>query len=190
MPRNVLSSGHQARQSGFTLLEVLVSMLILSIGIFGSLKMHLASIHSFQQTTHFRTALILATELSDHLLGNPPQLPSATTSRFLKINYQARSDQIESAASCIVTECSPEQLAAAQISEWLRKITSALPNARAVVCRDDVIWNAVRQQLEWPCHAAGDRSPIVIKMGWADSTAQTDAEGLPPQLAIPVGVPQ
>jgi len=172
-------------QSGFTLIEVMVSLIVLSAGVYGVLTMQMISIQTTQQTNYFRTALMAATELSDKMLGNAQQ-DDAVPNPFLKINYQATSDHRPSANSCTDRDCSPVQLADAEIADWLERISATLPDARAVVCRDDQPWNAQKSRLTWDCQAAGEHSATIIKLGWTDKGAQADITA-PPKLAIPAG---
>ena len=120
-------------QSGFTLIEVMVSLIVLSAGVYGILTMQMISMQTSQQANYFRTALMAATELSDKMLGNAQQ-DDAVPSPFLKINYQARSDQRQSANSCTDMDCSPMQLADAEIAEWLERIRKCCADALQPFC--------------------------------------------------------
>jgi len=179
-----------AQRAGFTLIEVLISILVLSLGIIGAIKMQMIAIQTTQQSNYFSTAVELATEMADKMRGNDDQMRSSS-SLFLKVNFQASQDNIESAATCFNVNCAPEQMAQSEIAEWLQQIRTALPNARALICRDDAPWDGGNQRLTWNCAASGSKSSAVIKLGWTEKnealqTEQTGSVIPPPRLAIAV----
>jgi type IV pilus assembly protein PilV len=71
----------------------------------------------------------------------------------------------------------------ANIYEWLQHIDAALPNARAVICRDSAPWNDATNNLSWEC-SNDDNASIVIKLGWAEQH-EVDVNP-PPRLAVAV----
>jgi type IV pilus assembly protein PilV len=178
------------QRAGFTLIEVLISILVLSIGIIGAVKMQMNSIQATQQSNYFSAAVELATEIADKMRSNGDQMRS-TSSPFLKVNFQADKDHIEPTTTCFNVNCAPDQLAQSDITEWLQNIRTSLPNARAVICHDDAPWDSSNHSLTWACSATGNNSSVVIKLGWAEKneaiqTAQTTGLISPPRLAIAV----
>ena len=171
------------QHSGFTLLEVLVALLILSTGILAVIKMEFIAIKTARQSDYASTALALALDLSNKMHGNPEQIRHAAASPFLKINFKASEDQIKAPTLCFSRSCSPEQLAAADITEWLRNVSASLPNAHALVCIDSAPWDDEQNSLTWECHAANGTTSIVIKLGWSDQAALFDDHR--PLLALP-----
>jgi len=172
---------------GFTLIEVLISILILSIAVIGAIKMQINSIQMTQQSNYFSTAVELATEIAEKMRGNGVQLQSAA-SPFLKVNFHAGTDKIESSTTCFSANCSPDQLAESDIAEWLQHISSSLPDAHAVICQDDSPWDGGDNSLTWNCAASGNKSSVIIKLGWAEKkqASQTGFLIAPPRLAIAV----
>jgi type IV pilus assembly protein PilV len=173
--------------SGFTLIEVLISILILSIGIIGAIKMQLISIQTTQQSNYFSIAVELATEMADKMRCNGDQMRS-TSNPFLKVNFSASKDKIEYPTTCFDVNCTPDQLASSDISEWLQSIRASLPNSRAVICRDDSPWDDSKNSLAWDCTDSGNKSSVVIKLGWTDKNevSPNASQISPPQLVIPV----
>jgi len=168
--------------TGVTLIEVLVSILILSTGILGVIKMEIIAIKVSQQSTYFSTAMILSTDLSNKMHGNPEQTRDDASNPFLKINFNANKDQIEENVRCFNHVCSPEQLAASDISDWLQRVSTSLPDVRAVVCLDATPWDIVAGKLTWDCHAGTGKSGVVIKLGWSEQNAALDDGS--PMIAI------
>lgn len=73
----MLSEQLRKKQSGFSLIEVLISVIILSMGLLGLGGLHLTSLQS-ANNAHFRTtASIAATELADRMRLNPSAVENA-----------------------------------------------------------------------------------------------------------------
>jgi len=173
--------------AGFSLIEVLISILVLSFGIFGAMKMQLHSIQMSQQSNFYSTAIELASDMAERMRRNHDQLRPANSSPFLNIHFRSGEGKPESTDLCHNTNCSPDQSANADIVEWIGQIDTALPNARAVVCRDSSPWNSSTGSLTWDC-AADDNASIVIKLGWTEknNVEENAEENLAPRFAIAV----
>lgn len=169
--------------SGFSLIEVLISILILSFGIFGAMKMQLHSIQTSQHSNFYSTAMALASDIAEKMRSN-----QTTSPNYLNVNFQSGKDNSDYRETCHDGDCSPNELANATISEWIQQIDILLPNARAVICRDSSPWNSGTNSLTWDCESAEDNASVVIKLGWAgqsDAHAGTEVSP-PPRIALAV----
>ena len=128
------------------MIEVLVSVLVLAIGIIGTIRLQIHSLQTAQQSNFYSLAAQLANEMANNIRSNQSADPKANNP-YLQVNYSANEDTPKSSASCYERRCNPSQLAAANIHEWLAHIHQALPNVKAVVCRDDQPWDSSTQQL-------------------------------------------
>ena len=70
----ILSNGKTAKQSGLTLIEVLISMLLLTIGILGALSLQLVSTKGNFDAKQRTEATMLANAIIDHMRANPEVL--------------------------------------------------------------------------------------------------------------------
>jgi len=66
-----LEHNHRQRQHGFTLLEVLIALLILSIGLLGLAALQTKSLRSNQMASMRTTVTQLAYDISDRMRANP-----------------------------------------------------------------------------------------------------------------------
>ncbi|PRC95049.1 type IV pilus modification protein PilV [Solimicrobium silvestre] len=175
--------------TGFTIIEILISVLVLTIGILGAIKLQLSSMQTTQQSNFNSVAVKLASEMADKMRGNHVQMQQSDNA-FLKVDFNSSDGAPATASMCYgKTECSPDQLAAADISEWLNQLNNALPGARALICRDSSPWSSGANSLTWNCAAgSGNNVSIVIKLGWAEKNGASTsaATNLPPRLAIAV----
>ena len=132
-------------QRGFSMIEVLVSLLVLAIGVIGAAAMQLAAFRTSQQAAFQAVALQLATELADKMRANDQaiKIKSSTTNPFIGIDYSTTSAPSVPDAFCFgaTTSCNATALANFDIYEWENRLKAALPTARVVVCRDSTPWD-------------------------------------------------
>ena len=169
--------------NGFSLIEVLVSMLILSIGIIGIIKLQLTSLKTTQQSHFYSTGMQVATDLAQKMHSNNTEMAKADNSnQFLKIDHQSGTSPA-SVGLCYANDCDTTALANADIYEWLTKVNTALPNAKIKVCRDTTPLVTANNDFKWDC-TNDAKASIVIKLGW-DDTAELTAS-TKPRIALNV----
>lgn len=192
---NHFSMMKRHRQAGFSMTEVLISVLVLAVGVIGAAGMQLTALRTSQQSAFQTTALQLASEMADEMRANDSQMKLTDKNNpFLDLDYQSTSEDGAAAPgkSCYVDKCDGAELAAFNISEWKKKIKSSLPAGRARICRDSSPWDASTKALSWDCTAgSGNSGSLVIKIGWQEKdpggTLVKDAAGqFPPSVAITV----
>lgn len=185
----------KSEQDGFSLIEVLVSIFVLSLGVIGAVGMQLAALRTAQQSAFQTAALQLASEMAEKIRTNTDQMKlDDQANPFLALNYRSEEgDPRTPSKLCDVEQCNAEELAQFDLYEWKQRIKESLPGGRAVICRDAAPWNAASDSLTWACRpGAGTNGTLVIKLGWrsnhADHGADTQAStSSAPSLAITVG---
>jgi type IV pilus assembly protein PilV len=126
MPLNRLPPrGASHRRRGFTLVEVLVSLVVLSIGLLGVAKLILLSSHSNDSAYMRSQATALAYEMLDNMRAN-------TAAAEAHSYDTALSSVPTNPGSCVVTgsasPCSQTQLAQWDVYSWKQHLSSgALP---------------------------------------------------------------
>ncbi len=115
------------RQSGFTLIEVLVSVLILSIGLIGVAGLQAVSLKNNQSAFMRSQASALAYDLADRMRSN---VLSADTSLYDPATAAPIS------ACSTPTGCTPQELARNDLDEWDAAIATYLPMGEGFVCID------------------------------------------------------
>ena len=121
------SAALRNRQSGFTLIEVLVSVIILSIGLVGVAGLQAISLKNNQSSFMRSQATALAYDMADRMRAN---VLSATTGLY---------DPTAAATTsgCASTSgCSEQQMAENDLAEWNAAITTYLPMGQGYVCVD------------------------------------------------------
>jgi len=115
------------RQQGASLIEVLVSMVVLAIGILGISALQATSMKS-NQSSYARTQAILHTEdIVERMRSNLAGVRNG--------DYDDPTPALN--AACLTpAACSAAQLAAHDVAEWQAGIAANMPLGSAIVCID------------------------------------------------------
>jgi type IV pilus assembly protein PilV len=105
------------KNTGFTLIEVLVAMLVLAVGLLGLAGLQAASLKNNQSAYNRSQATQLAYDIADRMRANVTGIVAYTTSTASVF------------ANCKnTTGCSSSEMAANDLFEWNTAISAALPN--------------------------------------------------------------
>ena len=105
-------------QSGLTLIETLVALVVLSVGLLGIAALQVQGMGA-GRSAHYRThAANLAADMAERIRSNPLGLDAYAGSG---------SDNRCAAAAGDGLDCTPEQMAAHDLFLWDRAIRSSLP---------------------------------------------------------------
>ncbi len=111
------------RQRGISLVEVMVAVLIFSIGLIGLAGLLVVSTRS-NHTAYLRTQVtFLANNMADRMRANP--LGVWTSS------YNSTAYPIAGTTDCQTVACSPVDIAKRDQQTWSRLLTTLLPGAKA-----------------------------------------------------------
>lgn len=180
------------KASGFSMVEIMVSILVLSVGVLGTAGMQLSALRTTHQSGLTTMALQLATEMADRMRANDSQMrQSDSNNHFLNLDYSAAKEGEPKSPTivCYSEACDPAELAQFDLYEWKKRLRSALPSARAVICRDKTPWDSSTGALTWECDgSAGEGASLVIKIGWLlknpDGSIGAGGGDLPPAVAL------
>ena len=173
--QNDLSLNHGSRKlaAGFSLIEVLVSIVVLSFGLLGMVGMQGAAIKANREARLQSSAVVLAREAADMIRGNKNIGVQTTTSANPYLgafsNPGGSTPLVPAAPSyCLnvgATACSTTtDVAKAQMTEWLARVDAELPGARVSICFDAAPYDA-NGLPQWAC-SVGTAGIVVIKIGW------------------------
>ena len=114
----------RSRQRGASLIEVMVAVLIFSVGLIGVAGLLIMATRS-NHAAYLRTQVtFLAHSMADRMRANPMGVWSAS--------YNSDSYPIASTQQCD-TGCTPSQLAAHDQGMWSRQLSTFLPDATASI---------------------------------------------------------
>jgi type IV pilus assembly protein PilV len=114
-------------QRGLTMLEVLVTLLIIALWLLGTAGAQSSAV-KLTKAAQFRTsAVFLASEIAERMEANGPAAKTGA--------YACAADACltGSASTCVGTACSSDALAAFDLTEWGARVAAALPSATATI---------------------------------------------------------
>lgn len=139
---------------GYTLIEILVSVLVLAIGLLGLAQLQLMSIQN-THSSHLRSvATSLAYDMADRVRANPAAFQIGAYN-----NPTATQD-----ASCLGAGCAPGAMAGHDAYEWQTDVAAQLPSGAAVICLDSTPNDGIPGTPA--CDGGGQI--YAIKIWWAD----------------------
>ena len=99
-------------QRGFSMLEVLISMLVIMIGVLGIAGMQMLAINNSENARYEGQATILASGLAAEMQANPGYwAASSTPTTSISVTGTTISVVPAYASTCLATTCSPVQMA-------------------------------------------------------------------------------
>ncbi|MGH8136474.1 MAG: type IV pilus modification protein PilV [Steroidobacteraceae bacterium] len=134
-------------QTGFTMVETLVALVVLAIGMLGIAALYLNSLQAGRTAIYRTEAVNLAADLADRIRANRTAIAGYG-------NLYA--DAFADVPACYTTAgCTPAQLATADLSRWKADLAQLLPNGQGQV----VVAVPV---------AAGEPANYIITVRWAE----------------------
>lgn len=183
-------------EKGFSLLEVLISIIILSFGLLGMVGLQAAALQANRDARLQSTASSLARELAEMMQGNKDIGLLSTGNPYLGDFTNPVTPT--TASYCLnvkigtVACASNTAIADAEMTEWLSRVKSELPGAHVNICMDSAPFDSDGLP-RWACTSTGTGATIVIKMGWTRGSTNRSAIGAAaldkattPSLVLPV----
>ena len=149
-----------ARHGGSSLLEVLVTMVILSIGLLGYAGMQVSSMRS-TETGRMRSEVIaLASDISDCLKANQQQANAGA--------YSGSLSKKSSPPDCESTACSSQQMSNQDLSGWYDRL-STLPDGKGKITKTAITIDGV------------DSTLMTISLCWNERRVAEPDSACPPR---------
>lgn len=175
-------------EGGFSLLEVLISIVVLSVGLLGAAGMLLAAVRSTNESGSFTTAVNLVRELSEKARINKNIAARNNAENAYVVDDWKSGGALPGATgtACIgmAAACGDKALAAWDVRTWLERVDATLPEARVAVCFDDNP-PAKDGHYAWPCSKTGRN--LVVKLGWTPrmpTEDEKDQAKRPPRVVM------
>lgn len=191
---------YRANSGGFSLVEVLISVIILSFGMLGMVGLQAAAIQANRDARLQSVASALARELAEMMRGNKQVgLAAGSANPYLGefSNPGAATPLVPATVSyCLnvgATACAtPTATANAEMTDWLARVDAELPGARVVICVDALPFDASTGLPVWAC-SSGTGATTVIKIGWTRNSTNRAVTGtlafdraLTPAIVLPI----
>lgn len=127
--------------AGFTLTEILVSMVILSFGMLGMAGLQVSGLRNSATSTYRTDATQLSYDIADFMRANTAAVGS---NDFANIEYSYHDTLTDPQKSCLqvtttasVTSCTASEMASVDLYHWVTRARQKLPSANvSVQCND------------------------------------------------------
>ena len=157
-------------QSGFSILEVLIAIIILSIGMLGAVGMQAAAMQANKETRNQAAAATLGRELAEKMRGNHTvaiKTTAADNPYLFDSTLTGTSTIATPSVNCFTAGCpTPKDAASWDVADWKGRVLNALPTPRVKVCFDKDPFDSAGKP-RWACTSDGDVS--VLKVSWTRS---------------------
>lgn len=161
-----MSNNHycmRKKQRGFSLIESMVTLFVLTVGILGVAGLQSISIISHKDSYHISQAMLLAQNLAERVRANMGGVD---------LYHQHGRSGGSFASQCFTTSgCSTEQMTLTDIYEWQQALNNLLPSGQGIICRSGSVPTAfqlagddLRAQIAGTCNDGGDT--FVIHVFW------------------------
>jgi type IV pilus assembly protein PilV len=152
---------------GFTLIEVLISMVILSIGLLGLGTLQLMSLRDNMDAYNYQQATLLAYEMQDRIRSNNVTIDDPT------FDWTAVAANQGTSCNSLANVCTPAQLAAFDFWYWEYSVSKTLP-APNVATNKRVEIKKANTVMKSGCKGTyGDKSLCLITRWKRANTAKT-----------------
>lgn len=121
---------------GFTLMEVLVALVVISVGLLGIAAMQASAIASTHTSQTESLVAIEARSLADAMQANPGYWAAgAGWPPIITITNNTISDTTLAGQStvCSSTACTPAQLAGYDLQKWAQQLNNQVPGSTATI---------------------------------------------------------
>lgn len=169
------------RASGFSMIEVLVSIVVLSFGMLGMVGLQANALKQSRDAGLQTVAVSFARELAEMMRANPQVASAAAGSN----PYLGTYDSTGAMAPPTTSDClnvgntcaDNTALANAQMTDWLARVNNALPGARVAICRDTAPYDAAGLP-QWNCTPPASAADNIsfIKLGWTRQDTKNDIQ--------------
>ncbi|VTU28943.1 type IV pilus modification protein PilV [Variovorax sp. PBL-H6] len=166
----------RSRTTGFSLIEVLVALVVLSFGLLGMVGMQAMALQNNREARLQSVAVDLARELAEMMRGNKDVSMLATANPYVgNFSGTALAPATKSSCLSVGSNCSDTtEVARAEITEWLARVETNLPGARVTICPDSAPYNPAGLP-QWACTSNAATDVMVVKIGWSRMSTNASA---------------
>lgn len=182
---HLLATQFRRRTDGFSLIEVLISIVLLSFALLGAAGLQVTSLQATRESRLQAAGVRYGQELAELMRSNKHtavQLTAATNPYI----YDSTSTALSSpgcgypgTSACLTAgtkDTGITSFATAQrdVFEWAERVKADLPDARVLVCEDSAPFSSDGLP-RWTCSNTGGM--LVLKIGWTRRNTLRGATG-------------
>ena len=148
------------KNNGFTLIEVLVALVVLSVGLLGIAALQTKT-QQFSRNAYLNTqATVIAHDMLETMRSNRAGL---------KAGFYNKPSATEHKQCFTLAGCSSEEMAQHDMFEWIKNVAKTLPAGNAVICVDSTHDDGT--SVAPACDGIG--KTYAVKVWWNNMNANT-----------------
>jgi type IV pilus assembly protein PilV len=120
----------KAAQLGASMIEVLVSLIVLSTGILGMAGLQSESINNSKSSYYKTQATMLISDLSSRMRANGA---GAAAKHYV---YSGETKRYSTTGTVCDEGCNASELAKSDLDEWIEKVKQSLPKSEVAISKD------------------------------------------------------
>lgn len=160
---------------GVTILEVLIAILIVSVGLLGMAGLQAVGLKANVGASQRTAATMLAYEMADRMRANIAGV-NAGNYDITVLNVPTQQTSCLQAAGCTL-----QQMAQNDMWEWNQAVQNTLPSGMGIVCKDqnpdDGFGNASLAQTPTGAWCDGLGNVYAIKIWWLEDRSESNPTG-------------
>lgn len=159
---------HSSVQTGFSIIEVLVAIIILSIGMLGAVGMQTAALQSNKESRNSAVATSFGRELAEKMRTNKAVAirsgTGAVNPYLFDVTLGGSTTVATPSQNCATVGCPlAEDVARWDVADWQLRAQQEIPSPHAKVCFDNDPYDSAGKP-RWACTDTGDIA--VLKLSW------------------------
>jgi type IV pilus assembly protein PilV len=154
-------------QAGFNLIEVMIALVVISIGLLGLAILQMTSLQQNQSAYYRSQATLLAYDITDRMRANIDEVGSGS---YFVVSGATTAGCINYSAGA--AGCTQVQMASHDIAEWQAALSVELPEGDGRVCRSDLAGDSIGNP---DCEGNASNNPIVVYVWWNDEKSASGA---------------
>ena len=129
------------KNTGFTLIEVLIAMVVLAIGLLGLAGLQATGLKNNQSAYYRSQATQLAYDIADRMRANV-----TTANNYLTTFMDPADAATQADCETVSTTCTPADMAENDLFEWNSALTGTLPSGAGTIA---IAGNVVTVTVSW-----------------------------------------
>ena len=171
MRRRKIEAGRTAlRQRGDSMIEVLVTVIVIAIGVLGTAALQITTMKNLKGSQSSGSAIMIAEDLAERMRINPS---ASLDGRYL------HSSKPGTSTNCVSSSCDDQKLAHYDLESWWQQIDASLPSGSGEVVLKTGATNTFVLTVRWDADnngSTGTNCPI---------QSSADLECVQIELSIP-----
>ncbi len=137
--------------TGFTLLEVLVALLVLSVGLLGLASLQTRGLATGHNAYLRSQAVLLTRDIAERIRANNNYV--LATKDAVTTEYSVSYEREYGNTNCVDNPCTPTEMARFDVDQWLSALAGTLPAGDGQITKNELNYQIT---VRWDTRRSGD----------------------------------